>query len=301
MKVFISGALGFVGHQLSEHLLDQGHHVIGLGTQTKQNRIEHTNFSYLSTTTLTDEGLANSLASVDAVVNLAGKTILKRWTQSYKQQIYDSRILTTRRIVEALPIGKDISMCSASAVGYYGSCGDTIVTEQSPPGNDFLARVGQDWENEAWRAENRGVRVVAARFGIVLGHTGGAMQKMITAFKSYVGGPLGDGSQWFPWIHIADLLTAIQFVIENREMTGPVNFCAPNPVRNLDLAKAMGQALKKPSSFPTPAFMLRLAMGEFGNTLLASQRVTPEKLMAHGFQFKFDTIESAVADILNSE
>jgi uncharacterized protein (TIGR01777 family) len=238
------------------------------------------------------------LEDVDAAINLAGRSIFKRWSKSYKALIYDSRILTTRHLVDALPTHKNISLISASGVGYYGNRDDDILTESDANGNDFLATVCRDWENEAFNAEKKGVRVVSARFGVVLGKNGGAMEKMIPAFRFFVGGPIGDGMQWFPWIHLTDLISAIIFVMENEGVNGPFNFCSPHPVRNGDLAKTMGRVLNRPSLMPAPAFMMKLALGEFAGTLLDSQRVIPEKLIECGFNFQYADIGEAIRDIV---
>jgi uncharacterized protein (TIGR01777 family) len=183
-------------------------------------------------------------------------------------------------------------------VGYYGFHKDEKLTEEDAPGNDFLATLAVDWEQEALKATDKGVRVVLTRFGIVLGKTGGALGQMIPAFKKFVGGPLGSGKQWFSWIHMEDLLGAFLFVFDHDEIQGPVNFSAPNPVRNKDLAKALGKALSRPSFFKTPAFTLRAVMGEFGSVLLEGQRVLPAKLLAHGFEFQYPEIAPGLEAIL---
>jgi uncharacterized protein (TIGR01777 family) len=170
--------------------------------------------------------------------------------------------------------------------------------EDASPGDDFLAKVCIDWEKEAFLAEKKGVRVAAMRFGVVLDKNGGALAKMIPAFKSFAGGPLGSGLQWFPWIHMDDLISAINFIIENNEIKGPVNFCAPNPIRNRDFGKALGNVLKRPSFMKVPLFMIRLVMGEMGTLLTNSQKVIPHKLLRHGFKFQHPDIDHALGDIL---
>jgi uncharacterized protein (TIGR01777 family) len=189
-------------------------------------------------------------------------------------------------------------LCSTSAVGYYGFRGDEEITEDSTPGEDFLAGVCVDWENEAVKAVDKGIRVATTRFGIVLGKTGGALGQMIPAFKKFVGGPLGSGNQWFSWIHMEDLLNAFMFVFENQDIHGPVNFCSPNPVRNRDLARALGKVLSRPSFLTTPGFMLRLVLGEFGSVLLEGQRVIPAKLLKYGFSFRYPDISEALEDVV---
>lgn len=300
MKVFITGGSGFVGKHLSNFLLSKGYHVTATGTRPDQKQIIHDRYHYISADT-TEKGVWQEyLQDADAVVNLAGKTIFSLWTEKYKQLIYDSRILTTRNLIESLPRGKDIILCSTSAAGYYGNRGDDILTEAAPNGNDFLARVCRDWESEAFRAEGKGARVVAARFGVVLGKNGGAMKQMIPAFRFCLGGPLGSGTQWFPWIHLTDLLSAILFVLEHRDIHGPVNFSSPCPIRNHDLAKKLGQILKRPAFMPAPAFMIRLILGEFGSSLMFSQRTVPEKLLGYDYSFKFSDITDALDDIITA-
>lgn len=234
------------------------------------------------------------------MINLAGKSIFGRWSDQYKKRIYDSRILTTRNLVDALPGNKAVIFCSTSATGFYGDGGNDILTESSPAGDDFLARVGQDWEAEALRAEEKDARVVLTRFGIVLGKGGGMMQKVLPAFRFYAGGPLGDGMQWFPWIHMDDLLAAFGFILNNGAVRGAVNFCAPSPVRNLDFSKSLGRVLNRPVFMRTPSLLLRIVMGELAGAVLCSQRVVPEKLLEFGFRFKYPGIEDALAAIVTA-
>ena len=299
MKIFITGGLGFIGKHLSDFLLDRGHQVTAVGTRPTQTLINHRNFRYISANTTRKGSWQVELEDIDAAVNLAGRSIFKRWNKSYKALIYDSRILTTRNLVDALPANKGITLFNASGVGYYGERGDDILTESDANGNDFLAGVCRDWEDEAFKAKKKGVRVVAARFGVVLGKNGGAMEKMVPAFRFFVGGPMGNGMQWFPWIHLNDLISAVILVLEDKDVNGPFNFCSPNPVRNLDLAKTMGKILNRPSFMPAPGFMMRLVLGEFADTLLGSQRAIPEKLLTHGFNFQYADIGEAIRHIVN--
>ena len=301
MHVFITGGLGFVGSHLSRFLLNKGYRVTAVGRPVNQQQIQHANFDYVSGDTTQTGKWQGALKDADAVVNLAGESIFKRWSAKTKKQIYQSRILTSRNVVAALPQNKHITLCSASAVGYYGDRADSILTESDPPGNDFLANLSIDWETEALQAPAGSIRVVLMRFGIILGKNGGAMGQMISAFKAFVGGPLGSGDQWFPWLHMDDLLAAVDFAIENPDIRGAVNFCAPNPVRNRELAKTLGGLLKRPSFMPAPAFMLRLFLGEFGGVLLASQRMVPDKLLKAGFHFKYPEIREALKAIVNDE
>jgi len=298
MKIFITGGSGFVGTHLVQDLLHRGHRVIAVGTSSAHKNPPNENFRYISADTTLKGPWQDVLEDVDAIINLAGRNIFKLWSDTYKNQIYNSRILTTRNLVEAVPESKGIILCSTSGAGYYGNRADEVLMEDASPGSDFLAKVSIDWEKEAFLAEKKGVRVAAMRFGVVLDKNGGALAKMIPAFKFFAGGPLGTGLQWFPWIHMDDLISAINFIIENNEIKGPVNFCAPNPIRNRDFGKALGNVLKRPSFMKVPLFMIRLVMGEMGTLLTNSQKVIPHKLLRHGFKFQHPDIDHALGDIL---
>ena len=300
MKIFITGGTGFIGNNLTNHLLNEGHYVVATGTRIHNDRIDQKNYRYISADTTKKGKWQKDVRESDAVINLAGKTIFNRWSGKYKKLIYDSRILTTRNLVDALPSGKDVILCSTSAAGYYGSRGKDILSENEPAGNDFLAKVTLDWEKEAMKAaKEKGVRVALMRFGVVLGKNGGTMAKMLPAFRLFAGGPLGNGMQWFPWIHLEDLISGIMFIMNNNQIDGPLNFCAPNPVTNKELAVTIGRLLKRPSVMPAPAFMIRLLLGEFGETLLSSQKAVPDKLLNSGFIFQYPDIESAVRSIID--
>jgi uncharacterized protein (TIGR01777 family) len=297
MKIFITGGTGFVGKYLCKRLLDLDHQVIGVGTRPRFKEIQHQGFEYISADTTKPGDWQKKLGDVDAVVNLAGRSIFNVWTDYYKQQLYDSRVLTTRNLVEALPADRKVVLCSTSAVGCYGSRGDDTLTEAEPFGDDFLADLSKDWEAEALKAEEKQARVVIMRFGIVLGKNGGAFKQMHTPFRFGVGGPMGDGRQWFPWIHISDIIGAIEFCLTHEEISGTANFTAPNPLQNRDFAKALGQALKRPAFFTVPSFVIKTAMGELGEVLLSSQRAVPEKLMSLGYSFNYHHAESALEDL----
>jgi uncharacterized protein (TIGR01777 family) len=299
MNFFITGGLGFVGAKLSDYLLDKGHAVVAVGRAATQNQITADRYQYISADTTQPGDWQKALGDVDAVVNLVGKSIFKRWSKSYKKQIYDSRVLTTRNVADALPANQSVVLCSASGAGYYGNRGDDFLEEDEKPGNDFLASVSVDWEAAALKGTAKGIRVALMRFGVILGKGGGALSKMIPAFKSFVGGPIGSGNQWFPWIHLADLMAAILFVCEQPQVDGPLNFCAPNPVRNRELANTLGQVLGRPAIMPAPAFMVRAVLGEFGNVLLDSQRTIPAKLLSHGFEFQYPDIKSAIKEVVS--
>ena len=298
MKVLITGGLGFVGTQLSIRLLERGYQVTVVDRSPEPHAFTPREVNYISGDSTLKGAWQEEVAHQDGVINLAGFSIFGRWNDKTKKLIYDSRILTTRNVVEAMSPKKGSVLCSTSAVGYYGFRNDEEITEEGSPGDDFLASVCVDWENEANMAADKGVRVAITRFGIVLGKTGGALGQMIPAFKKFVGGPLGSGNQWFSWIHMEDLLNAFIFVFENQEIRGPVNFCSPYPVRNRDLAKALGKILSRPSFLTTPGFMLRLVLGEFGSVLLEGQRVVPAKLLKNGFSFSYPDITGALKDVV---
>ncbi len=298
MKIFITGGSGFIGVNLSDHLLKKGHVITATGTSSTHAFADRENFFFLSADTTEKGAWLNDVEKADAVINLAGKNIFTPWTKKCKSRIYDSRILTTRALAGALAGRENATLISASAVGYYGDRGDDLLDEKAPAGADFLARVCKDWEKEARHAEKKGVRVALTRFGVVLGKGGGALAKMLPAYKFCLGGPLGSGDQWFPWIHMEDLLAAMDLILENREISGPLNFCASVPVRNRYFAKALGNALGRPSFLRAPAFAIRLFMGELGSALLGGQRVVPQALAKHGFEFGHPDIDKALKNIV---
>ena len=298
MKVFITGGSGFVGSNLAQFLLGKGHQFKAVCRSEPAQQFDTPDYQFIAADTTQKGPWQEELTDADAVVNLAGASIFKRWTRNYKKLIYDSRVLTTKNVVDALPSGKGIILCSASGAGFYGSRGDDVLTEEEPAGSDFLAGVSIDWEKEALQASAKGARAAVMRFGVILGPGGGAMAKLVPAFKMFVGGPLGDGNQWFPWLHLDDLMAAILYVLEHPEISGPLNFCAPNPVRNRELAQALGAVLSRPSIMPAPAFMIRLAMGEFGDVFLGSQRTVPDKLINHGFSFRYPEIQDAIKAVV---
>jgi uncharacterized protein (TIGR01777 family) len=301
MKVLVTGGLGFVGTQLSIRLLERGDQVTIVDHSPEPKSHTPKDAQYVFADTTQKGAWQEEIQKHNAIVNLAGASIFNRWNERTKKIIYESRVLTTGNLVEAMGGGDDTLLCSTSAVGYYGFRGDEKITEEGDPGDDFLARLCFDWEKEALKADDKEARVVMPRFGIVLGKTGGALGQMIPAFKAFVGGPLGSGNQWFSWIHMDDLLSALLVVLDNEHLTGPVNFCSPNPVRNKDLAGALGKALSRPSFLKAPGFVIRAMLGEFGDVLLEGQRVIPEKLQKSGFVFRYPEIGEALHEVIGTD
>jgi uncharacterized protein (TIGR01777 family) len=237
---------------------------------------------------------APAIGGADAVVHLAGAPIAVRWTERRKREILESRVLGTRRIVEAIarePRPPRVLVC-ASAIGFYGDRGVETLTEESAPGSDFLAGVVQEWEREARATAARAVQL---RFGVVLSPRGGALAKMLPAFRLGVGGTLGPGSQWMSWIALDDLVRVIVFAIDSQALAGPVNAVSPNPVTNAEFTATLGRVLRRPAVIPVPAFALRALFGEMaGMTMLASQRVKPSRLERAGFVFDHSALEEAL-------
>jgi hypothetical protein len=300
MKILITGGTGFVGTQLTSRLIRDGYQVTILTRSLKGAKGSSPGISYLEGDPTKKGPWQEAIKNHDAVINLAGASIFSKWTEEHKKAIRESRVSTTQNIVEGIPSdqSKKMTLFSTSAVGYYGFCGDEELVEDSPPGNDFLARIALEWEGEALKAREKGARVVITRFGIVMGEKGGALSQMIPLFKKYIGGPIGSGKQWFSWVHIKDLAEAFVFLLKHPEISGPVNVCSPNPVRNKDLAKALGRALHRPSFIPAPAFMVKLALGEFGSVILEGQKVIPRKLLENAFVFQYPDIETALQGIV---
>lgn len=298
MKILITGAGGFVGRRMAEFFSGSGHTVVGVDRNDPPAIKDPSVFSWIQADTTEPGGWQEAVGSADAVINLAGKNIFGRWSEKTKNEIYESRIRTTANVVAAFSGNRSQILLSTSAVGFYGDRGDELLGEEKNNGDDFLARVCVDWEKEANRAAEKGVRVANMRFGLIMGRNGGALKMMLPAFKAFVGGPLGTGRQYMPWIHIEDLISAHAFVLSNAGISGPVNCCSPNPIRNEVFARALGKVLGRPTVFRVPKFALSLAMGELGEMILSSQRATPAKLLKHGFAFTYPELETALADLL---
>lgn len=300
MNIFITGGTGFVGSALSKTLLEKGHNLKILTRRTRRDKRHSGSLSFIEGDPARKGKWMDQIAESDVVINLAGASIFKRWTKKYRETLRQSRILTTGNIVEALTGRKkdDVLLISTSAVGYYGSHGDENLYEDSPPGSDFLASLAQEWENEALKAEKCGAGVVICRLGIVLGQDGGAIHMMRPLFKYWLGSPLGNGRQYFSWIHIRDLIDIYMFLIDNKGINGAWNCSAPFPVTNRELTNAIASVMNKPLIMPpVPGFVIRLVMGEFADVLVKGQKVLPKRLMDSGYDFQFPEIIPALRDI----
>ena len=295
MRILVSGSHGLVGKALINSLTSDGHEIVRLVRGKPAGAVEiewRPNEGRLD---------AAALEGLDAVVHLAGESIASgRWTGEKKRAIRDSRVKGTALLSDALArLSRPPSVfVSASAIGYYGNRGDELLTEQSAPGDDFLANVCVEWENATIPAIEKGIRTAHARFGIILDAKEGALAKMLTPFRMGVGGRIGNGKQWMSWIAIDDVVNGLKFVISDQTTSGPVNFVAPNPVTNAEFTKTLGRVLSKPTLFPMPEFGVRLAFGEMGDALLlSSQKVKPGVLK----EFNWPTLEAALRHILNAD
>jgi len=274
VNVAITGASGMIGKRLQQRLLEAGHTVDAVQRSA-------------------------AVPACDVIVHLSGEPIAQRWTEAAKKRIYDSRVEGTRRLVSALSAQTHrprVLVC-ASAVGFYGSRGDEILTEKSPRGDGFLPRLAEDWEQAGRNAEALGIRVINLRLGVVLGN-GGALAKLLLPFRLGVGGRLASGQQWMSWIHIDDVAGLTLFALKNAELQGPVNATAPYPVTNDEFTRKLATALHRPAIFPVPAFALKLVFGEMSGVLVDSQRVLPAAAQAAGFHFQYPGLSEALASIL---
>jgi uncharacterized protein (TIGR01777 family) len=297
VNITISGASGLIGRRLMKVLAAEGHDLHVLSRHAGTNLPAGVRLSAWDP--VRGEPPAESLSGADAVIHLAGEPVAQRWNPSVKQNISASRIDGTRNLVRALAklAKRPQTLVCASAIGYYGSRGDEVLTEASEPGSDFLADVCVKWERAAREAEALGIRVVSVRTGIVLDARGGALARMLPPFRMGAGGKLASGRQWMSWIHIADLAALFRHALLN-PLSGPVNGVAPNPVTNADFTGALAAAVHRPAMFPVPALALKLMFGEMAEVLLSSQRVLPKAAEAAGFRFQFNSLEAALAELL---
>jgi uncharacterized protein (TIGR01777 family) len=300
MKVFITGGTGFLGAALTEKLLSEGHPVTIL-SRSSQKRAIRAGLSFVKGNPAKEGAWQEEVGSHDVVINLAGASIFRPWSARNKEAIYNSRILSTRNIIDALArhADKEMILLNASAVGYYGFRDGEELDESGSAGDDFLATVVREWETEALKAEDSDARVVLCRLGVILGKDGGALAKMLPVFKLGAGSPLGSGKQWFSWVFLSDLVNIFLYLMENKKISGPVNCTSPNPVTNREMTKALGRALHRPVILPpVPAFLLRGILGEFSHIFVKGQKVIPGKLLESGFIFEFPEIEKAFSNLV---
>jgi uncharacterized protein len=304
-RIGVTGASGFIGTALVGALLDRGDFVRAFVRNPNTARLPSgAEVRQLDLTSDTNTANASKmLEGLDAVVHLAGESVSGRWTAQKKKQIHDSRQLTTRRLVAAMRACSQPprTLVSASASGYYGSRRDAPLTEESSPGGDFLARVCVDWEFEANKAGERGVRVVCMRQGLVLASGGGALGAMLPPFKFGAGGPLGSGAQWWPWIHITDNVALYLLAIDREDIAGAVNAVSPDIATNARFSQALGHALRRPSLAFAPSPALKIVLGEFAATLMASQLILPAKAEDSGFVWRHESLDHALLDLLDPD
>lgn len=297
MHILITGGTGLIGRALCRFWLQQGHQLTVWSRSPEK------------VASLCGEGVRGierledcPPGALDAVVNLAGAPIADRpWTTARRKLLRDSRIALTGQLVSWLAglDNKPEVLISGSAVGWYGDGGDLELTEQSSPvKGDFASQLCQDWENAALQAEPLGIRVVLVRTGLVLTADGGFLKRLLLPFKLGLGGPIGDGRQWMPWIHLQDQVALIDFLLHHEAASGPYNATAPTPVRNSEFAKALGKALQRPAFMPLPGVFLKLGLGDLALLLLGGQQVLPERLLEAGFVFRFNRLDAALADLL---
>lgn len=301
MRVIITGGTGLIGRALAAELVAAGREVVVLSRDPEHHPGLPPGVRAVRWDASTADSWAPLVEGAEAIVNLAGENLSSgRWTAERKRLIRDSRVNAGRAVVQAVEQAthRPRVLIQASAVGYYGPHGDEEVTEETPPGRDFLARVCVDWEASTALVEPLGVRRAIIRSAVVLSLRGGALPRMVLPFRLFVGGPLGSGRQQFSWIHIADEVAAIRFLIESEDARGPFNLSAPHPLTNTQFSRALGRVLGRPALVRTPAFVLRLLFGELGSVLLEGQRAVPRRLVELGFAFRFPEAEEALRNLV---
>jgi len=295
MKILVTGATGFVGSQLCPRLEERGDQVSVL-SRSASGKNPESPYQHFQWNPVLGEIPQESLKGVEGVVHLAGESVVGRWTGRKRQAIRKSGVEGTRHLVDSIE-GCDKKpgvLIAASAIGFYGDAGEEAVDEDSPPGDDFLADVCREWEEQSGRAEAMGVRVVRLRIGIVLGKGGGALEAMLLPFRLGLGGPLGSGRQWWSWIHLDDVVGIIIQSLQDESMSGAVNGTAPNPMRQKDFARVLGRVLSRPAFLPAPSLALKMVLGGFSTELLSSKRVMPARLTEWGYPFRFPELEPAL-------
>lgn len=301
MRITLTGATGFVGTELCKQLAAEGRRLAAVGRNAERARRTVPDLQSAFEYDSDGRTPVDAVDGADAIVHLAGESVVGLWTAEKRRRIRDSRVLGTERLVQSIGAAArppKVMVC-ASAVGYYGDRGEELLTEQSARGDGFLADVAEEWERAATAAEALGLRVVRLRIGIVLAAGGGALGSMLTPAKLGLGGPLGDGNQWWSWIDREDLIGLIRFALDNDEVSGPVNATAPEPVRQKDFAKTLGAVLHRPAFLPAPAFVLRAVLGGFSEELLSSKQVAPAAAQGAGYEFRRPQLEPALRAILD--
>lgn len=300
MKIAVAGGLGFTGTYIVPRLISAGHDVTVFDSRSESD-FKYEGACYVRADLMKEGSWQKFISENEVIINLAGVNIFQRWSDKKKKLLYDSRIKTTRNIVDTLPEkgGEVKLLVNASATGYYGFHKDEIIGEDSPPGSDFLAGICRDWEAEAFKAENKGVRVVVLRFGSVFGRDGGAFPELKKNFNMFLGAKLGSGKQWFPWIHIEDVWKIVERAVETESMKGPYNCVAPGIVTNAVFTKVMAGVAGRPVLLPfVPGIALRIILGEFGSVILKGQRAVPGGLEREGYSFSFPDLEGALKDLM---
>ncbi len=301
MKVIVTGGSGLIGRALVASLAADGHQATVLSRSPSRVRGLPEGVQVAGWDASSAEALTPLLSGADAVVHLAGAGIADgRWTAERKRLIRDSRVESSAAVAAAIAAAEPRPgvLLQGSAVGFYGSRGDEELTEESASGDDFLAAICRDWEAASASVEEVGVRRALLRTGVVLARDGGALAKMLLPFRLFAGGPAGSGRQYMPWIHLADEVGAIRFLLDNPEAGGPFNLTAPEPLTNKEFSRVLGKVLRRPSFMPAPAFALKLALGEMSKIVLEGQRALPRRLEEMGYTFQFRSLESALRDLL---
>jgi uncharacterized protein len=301
MRIAVTGATGMIGTALVRALVGRGDEVTALSRNAERAGAALDVPAATWADPKAEQPPLDALRGRDAVVHLLGEVIAQRWSDDAKREIRDSRVLSTRHLVDALrelpPEERPRVLVSGSGAGWYGHRGDERLDESTrEPGDDFLAQLSVDWEAEARRAEELGVRVVLNRTGIVLSDSGGALAKMLPFFKAGVGGPVAGGRQYMPWVHVDDVVGATIFALENEEARGPVNVTAPEPVTNRELSKTLGRVLRRPAIAPVPALALKVLYGEMAEIVTTGQRAVPARLTELGYAFRQPELEAALRD-----
>ena len=307
MKIVIAGGSGFLGSPLAEMYAEDGHDVRMLTRSLESGETRHdpgTGVPGITRVGWKADGKsgpwAAALEGADGVVNLAGESLAsRRWSEESKKRFRDSRILATRSLAEAIRAAATppAVLINGSAVGFYGPSDERSLTENDPPGTDFLARLCADWEQEARQAERPGTRLALLRTGVVLERSGGALPEMMRPFRFFVGGPLGSGRQYVSWIHRLDWIEIVRWIVQTQTVSGPVNATAPHPVTNRHLSRALGHAMHRPSLLPAPGFAVKIVVGEFADSVLTGQRVLPARAQKDGYHFRYPEIEQAFRGI----